>query len=252
MKHSVENRGRGLLRTWTIAAAIATTGALAIPAMAQTTVSAQQADQIAQNAVPGSTLVHTSADHMGGAPVWDIHVARGSQVWDVKVSALSSAILMKRLSSEQPSTGRVTGFSGAPAANGHGGDAQDHKQSQDRKTAQDHKSIQDLKDSKDRTGDAQDRPDAKDSAKGMSASGATGALVFNQKLTVVPATYQPYVTQALNSVGGTLKWVKFSHQSGGDTQMNIKIHKAGGGTTKVKDVFNSSGQLSPQSASTDN
>lgn len=251
MKPPVQDRPNRLIRTWTIAAAIVTTGAIAIPAMAQTTVSAQQADQIAQNAIAGSTLVHTSADHMGGAPVWDIHVARGSQVWDVKVSTQSGAVLMKRLSSEQPASSRVTSFSGSPSANehDHGGDAQDRRQSIDRQTSQDHRSIQDLKDYKDRSGDAQDRTDAKDLARTASA---TGGVVFNQKLTVVPATYQPYVTQALNSVGGTLKWVKFSRQSGGNTQMNIKIHKPGGGTTKINEVFNSSGQLSSQNTQADN
>lgn len=250
MKYSVQDRPNRFVRTWTIAAAIVTTGALAVPAMAQTSVSAQQADQIAQNAIAGSTLVHTSADHMGGAPVWDIHVARGSRVWDVKVSTLSGAILMKRLASEQPSGGRVSGFSGSPVGNerDHGGDARDHKQSLDRKTSQDHKSVPDLKNAKDRAGDAQDRPDAKDRAKSLST---VGGVIFNQKLTVVPATYQPYVTQALQSVGGTLKWVKFSHKSGGETQMNIKIRKSEGGTTKIKDVFTSSGQLAPQKASAD-
>ncbi len=220
MRHSVQRGSRKWMRTWTGAAAILIAGAFTIPAMAQTAISAQQADQITQNAVSGSTLIHTSADHMGNTPVWDIHVARGTQVWDIKVDTQSGAILLKRLSSEHHPTSRVTGSTELPSA-------REHQQSHD---AQDNKQPQN----------------------GAGFTPLSGTMVFNQKLTVVPAVYQSYVTHALNSVGGTLKWVKFSRQAGGNIQMNIKIRKLGGGTTKVKDTFNHAGQLVLKNTSADN
>lgn len=221
MKFVITQGSKGWVRAWSAAAAIVVAvGTFTIPAMAQSTVSAQQADQIAQSAVSGSTLLHTSADHVGTTPVWDIHVTRGPQVWDVKVNAWTGTVLLKRLTTEQHSTGRVTGFSGLPAPSEHhqGKDARETKQSQNR----------------------------------TAVLPQSGAVVFNQKLTAVPAAYQSYVTQALHSVGGTLKWVKFSRQSSGNIQMNIKIHKPGGGTTKIKMSFNRTGQFVIRNAASDN
>ncbi len=246
MKHSLASGWRRYARAWSIAAAAVTASAFAIPAAAQTTVSAQQADLVALHAVPGSTLVHTSADHMAGVPVWDIHVASGTQVWDIKVSSLSGAVLVKRPASEQPSSASVPSNSGSPGVqkgDRDGSDLQDQTKLQDKQSSQDQKTIQDLKDANDRKGDAQDSLDAKDCACGGATVNPGSGVVFNQKLTAVPTPFQPYVTQALQSVGGTVKWVKFCHKSGGNTQMNIKINKATGGTTKVKDIISHSGQL---------
>ena len=190
------------------------------PAFAGT--SAQQADQIALHAVPGSTLLHTSADHMKGVPVWDIHVSLHGQVWDVKVNDSNGTVALKKLSNEQP-----------PALTS-GSISQD--------SAPD--SSQQLTPSNSK--------DAKDHQNHSPTISSGSSVVFGQKTTIVPLAYQSYVGQALTKVGGTLKWVKFSHKDSGDLQMNIKIRKNSGGTTKVKDVFNSSNQLISQHIPNDN
>lgn len=167
-------------------------------ASAQTSVSRTQADQIALRTVPGSTLVHTSADTMKGNPVWDIHVSLNGQIWDVKVNVSNGVVVLKRLSNEKRSS-----------ANG-GSNSRNSSESHDR----------------------QDRRHG-----GSVVTTSVAGVVFDQKLTTVPPSYQIYVNQALDKVGGTLKWVKFSRKDGVDIQMNIKINKNSGGTTKVKDVF---------------
>lgn len=195
---------------------------LSAPAFAQASVSRQQADQIALQTIPGSTLVHTSADHMKGAPVWDIHVSQNRQVWDVKVSELSGAIVFKKLSNEQPSS-----FTSSSSSGGASLDHSSQSKSSDAQDALDHQSL-------------------------SSAIPSSGGVVFGQKTTSVPSAYQSYVNQALSKVGGTLKWVKFSHKDSTEIQMNIKIRKTSGGTTKVNDVFNTSGQLISQRIPSDN
>lgn len=191
-----------------------------VPAFAST--SAQQADQIALHAVPGSTLLHTSADHMKGVPVWDIHVSLHGQVWDVKVNDSNGTVALKKLSNEQP-----------PALTS-GSISQD--------SAPD--SSQQLKSSNPK--DVKNVKDAKDHQNHSPTMSSGSSVMFGQKTSLVPLAYQSYVGQALTKVGGTLKWVKFSHKDSGDLQMNIKIRKNSGGTTKVKDVFNSSNQLISQ------
>ena len=68
-----------------------------------TPVTAARADQIAVNAVGGGSVQSTSSDTYQGAAVYDIHVLHGSTVNDVKVSQSSGAVVLKKLSSEQPS-----------------------------------------------------------------------------------------------------------------------------------------------------
>ncbi len=167
-------------------------------ASAQTSVSRTQADQIALRTVPGSTLAHTSADTMKGKPVWDVHVSLNGQIWDVKVNVSNGVVVLKRLSNEKQSS-----------ANG-GSNSRSSSESHDRQNSRHGGSV---------------------------VTTSVDGVVFGQKLTTVPPAYQIYVNQALAKVGGTLKWVKFSRKDGVDIQMNIKIKKNSGGTTKVKDVF---------------
>lgn len=95
---------------------------------------------------------------------------------------------------------------------------------------------------------SKDSQDAPDKTAPTSTPAPSGGLVFNQKLSTVPAAYQGDVTQAIAQVGGgTLKWVKFMTKSSGDIEMNIKIRLTTKGTIKVKDVFSPSGQLLSQS-----
>ena len=288
-----------------VVAVMATTAAFSVPSFAQTVVSAQQADQIALNSVPGSTLMHTSADHMQGKPVWDIHVVQNRRVWDVKVSTLSGAVLMKRLSSEQPSSSYATASNttaasfGAVAASRAGQIAvgavgggtvshisRDHYQgaavwdthvlynnqvwdvlvnassgavamkklSNEQSSNVQGGSVNSRSSSSDHAGSSQSSgsTDAQDHQSRTIVSSSGNGVVFNQKLSTVPSGYQSYVNKALSSVGGTLKWVKFSHSDSANIQMNIKIQKNAGGTTKVKDVFNAAGQLLSQHIPTDN
>lgn len=72
---------------------------------APSTVSASQADALAIQAVGGGTATHTSTDQAGGVAVYDVHVLYQNQVWDVKVNQTSGAIVLKKLSSEQPGSG---------------------------------------------------------------------------------------------------------------------------------------------------
>ncbi len=171
---------------------------------------------------------------MKGAPVWDIHVSSAGKVWDVKVSVSDGTVLLKRLSNEKQSSANIGSNSrdSSPDLTGHSKSAESHDK-QDKKNQQNKKNQE-------------------DHGRGVSyAPASVGGVVFGQKLTTVPVVYQVYVNQALAKVGGTLKWVKFSHKGKTDIQMNIKIHKASGGATKVKDVFNAANQLAPQSTSSD-
>ncbi len=306
MKSLLLNRIPWLARLSAVVAVMAGTAAFSVPSFAQTTVSAQQADQIALNSVPGGTLLHTSADHMNGAAVWDIHVTRNQEVWDVKVSVLSGAVLLKRLSPEQPSSSYTTtlsspALSSAPSSTASSGAvtagqagqiavgavgggtvshvSRDHYQGAAvwdthvlynnqvwdvkvnvsngavaMKKLSNEQSSNVLSGSSDQSGTSQssDSKDAQDHQSGTIVSSSGNGVVFNQKLASVPSGYQSYVNQALSSVGGTLKWVKFSHKGSSDIQMNIKIRKNTGGTTKIKDVFSAAGQLLSQRTPTDN
>ncbi|MHB1627865.1 MAG: PepSY domain-containing protein [Bacilli bacterium] len=312
MKSLLLNRIPWLTRLSAVVAVMAATAAFSVPSFAQTAVSAQQADQIALNSVPGGTLLHTSADHMNGAAVWDIHVAHNQQVWDVKVSVLSGAVLLKRLSPEQPSSsyttasntpapsstpsstassGAVTaGQAGQIAVSAVGGGTVSHVSSdhyqgaavwdthvlynnqvwdvkvvasngavamkklsnEQSSNVQGGSGVQSGSSDQAGTSQSSDSKDAQDHQSGTIVSSSGNGVVFNQKLASVPSGYQSYVNQALSSVGGTLKWVKFSHKGSSDIQMNIKIRKGTGGTTKIKDVFSAAGQLLSQRAPTDN
>ena len=62
MKSLFLSKSTRLTRLMTASAVIGITAVFSVPTFAQTTVSAQQADQIALNSVPGGTLMNTSAD----------------------------------------------------------------------------------------------------------------------------------------------------------------------------------------------
>ncbi len=88
-----------------VAAQLGSAPSYVVPATATaTSVTAQQADQIAVTAVGGGSVQSTSTDTYQGAAVYDIHVFYNSSVYDVKVSQSSGAVVLKKLSSEQPST----------------------------------------------------------------------------------------------------------------------------------------------------
>ncbi len=65
-------------------------------------VSSSQAGSLAVQAVGGGAVIHVSADHYQGTPVWDVHVSYQNQIWDVKISQATGAVVQKKLSSEQP------------------------------------------------------------------------------------------------------------------------------------------------------
>ena len=173
------------------------------------TISSTAADTIALQAVGGGTIQHTSHDTYQGTAVYDIHVLYNGVVYDVKVSQSVGTVLLNKVSPEsQPSPSSST--------------------SETSRTS----------------------PDAPDTTTAPPVVTTTpiGGIVFNQKLSTVPAAYQSDVASAIAQVGGgSLKWVKFITKSSGDIEMNIKIHLAAKGTIKVKDVFSPSGQLLSQS-----
>lgn len=227
----------GILRAHPRASAVVLLSVAAVAlgagsAFAQTSVSSQQADQIALKALPGAALVHTSADHAQGTPVWDIHVSLNNQVWDVKVNALTGSVLSKRLSSEPASPSSAMSSTGDSSPDRAGGGRVDR--SPDRAES---------------SGAAE--RDGQDRQSFPSGPPSTGGVVFGQKTTVVPPQDRAYVNEALAKTDGTLKWVKFSRKDSSDLQMNIKIQKASGGTVKVKDVFNAQGDLISQRISGD-
>lgn len=174
------------------------------------------AEQTALKAVGGGTVTHASADHTGGVADWDIHITYNGQIWDVKVAMSSGQVLSKKLSTEQPT-------SSAPPS----------------KTSP----------SKESEKPASSTPSSKSSGSGSDkhpAPTTMNGITFNQKLTTVPSQFSQDVASAVSAVNGvSVKWVKFQSKSHGDFQMNIKIH-LNHGTTKVKDIFNASGQLVAQ------
>ncbi len=178
-------------------------------------VSSNQAGQLAIKAVGGGSVMHISSDHYHGTSVWDVHVQYNNQVWDVKINQANGSTMEKFLSPEQNPQ------SSSPSSSS----------------------------SKDNSPDNQNKPDQPDhhdqqdhhSASGPSSPGS--GVVYGKKLSSPPASYQQYVNQALHQENGTLKWIKLIQKHGGDVQANIKIRRNQGGTVKVKDLFNSSGQL---------
>ena len=249
-------------------------------------VSRAQAEAIAVNAVGGGQVTHISSDTYQGKAVYDVHVLRQGVLYDVKVSQSSGVVAQKKLASEQPSRvsspSSSSGTSASPgpsvsasqagqlAVNAVGGGyvahiSADHYQARpvwdvhvsyqgqvwDVKISQGTGSVvqqklsseQHARASKDQAPDSQDQPDHKSSSGSASSS---GSIAYGRKLSAVPSAYQQYVTQALQQENGRLKWVKFIHKHNGETQANIKIRRAQGGTVKVKDLFSASGQLIQQ------
>ncbi|MHB1980629.1 MAG: PepSY domain-containing protein [Sulfobacillus sp.] len=184
-------------------------------------VSATAADQAALTAVGGGTVARTSNDTYQGQAVYDIHITYNNQVWNVKVSAASGAVVQKKLSAEQSaSQGSESNVAGSAGS------------------------------SKDTSGvSGQKSPDtnAAQSESGNQPA-VVGGITFNQKLNTAPAAYSAQAAQAVSSVGGvSLKWVKFDEKKNGDIQMNVKVNLANG-TTKVQDLFSPTGQLLSQNA----
>lgn len=56
-------------------------------------ISASQARQLAQQAVPGATITETELDHEHGQAVWEIDLSKGSCDYEVKISAATGKIL---------------------------------------------------------------------------------------------------------------------------------------------------------------
>ncbi len=82
---------------------------------------------------------------------------------------------------------------------------------------------------------------------------SSGNLVYDVKLTKVPAPYQTFVTQALKTEKGTFMWAKLSHSDNGSVEISIKIRQPSGNTVKVKDLLsNNTHQLLSSRISTDN
>lgn len=175
-------------------------------AYAQTSISGASAERIAQQAVPGSVLIHESQDTSRGTPVWDIHVNQHGAVWDIKVSQATGQVLVKR---------RVQTHSGGEQSTGE----------------------------KHRRKPSADGAESNAAKTGSSTSTRTiqsilsGGVLYGVKMTKVPSIYQPYVNRALAQAHGKLKWVKFMTAAHGNVQMNIKIRLATGGSTKVTDLF---------------
>ena len=184
-----------------------------IPVSTQATVSttAAQADQAALAAVGGGTVTSTSTDTYQGASVYDIHVLFNSVVYDVKVLQSNDSVVLKKVSSE----------SSTPAA-----------------TTQ--------------SAPAESQPPEGSSSSSQTTSGSsnpvvsTSGITYGVKLTAVPSIFQSFVAQALTQNHGTLKWVKFTAKTGGETQANIKISLSQGGTVKVIDLISTTGQLISQ------
>ncbi len=178
-----------------------------------TSVSSNQAGQLAVKAVGGGSVMHISSDHYHNTPVWDVHVQYQNQIWDVKISQATGSAVEKFLSPEQGSQSSPS----QPSQN----NSPDH-QSQSNK---------------------QDQQDQQDHHSQSAPSSPSSGIVYGKKLTVPPASYQQYVNQALQQENGTLKWVKLIQKHGGEIQANIKIRRNQGGTVKIKDLFSSTGQL---------
>ncbi len=187
------------------------------PTPAHAAVSASQGGQLAMQAVGGGSVLHISADHAQGMPVWDVHVIYQGKVWDVKISQANGSVVRKFLSREQYAT-RSSRDTSPDVHRGRDGRAS--------QGSRDHR-------------DAHDRADHA----AASAPVTTAGVVYGVKLQTVPAAYEVYVNQALQQENGSLKWVKLIRKDNGNTQANIKIRRNQGGTVKVKDLFGSNGQL---------
>ncbi len=247
---------------------------------AHASVGATQAETTAVNAVGGGQVTHISNDTYQGQAVYDVHVLCKGTLYDVKVSRSSGAVVQKKLSSEQPqsppsganSSGATSGSVNSTqaeqlAVSAVGGGSvlhisADHYQGQGvwDVHVQDQGKIWDIKISQGTgsvlekklasepnagspgksSSDSQDQPDHHGSP---TPPPSAGSVPYGQKLSSVPSAYQSTVNQALQQENGRLKWVKFIHKHHGETQMNIKIRRIQGGTVKVKDLFNASGQL---------
>ena len=83
---------------------------------ANASISVNQASQIATKVVGGGSVSNVSLDHYQGKSVYDIHVSYQGQIWDVKVSTSSGAVLLKTLSSEQPSSSATSPSSSSPSS----------------------------------------------------------------------------------------------------------------------------------------
>ncbi|OLZ10718.1 hypothetical protein BFX06_11975 [Sulfobacillus thermosulfidooxidans] len=174
-------------------------------------ISMSQAERLALKAVGGGVVVHISSDHFHSDLVFDIHVKNFNQMWDVKINPFTGRVIEKRLTTENTVGETHSGSSRSPDQTLQTSKSQDTIESES-------KSV-------------------------PSAPSASGTIPYGIKLRTVPSAYQSYVTEALHQENGTLKWVKFIHKDNGDIQVNIKIRRHPGGNIKVKDLFNSSGQL---------
>ena len=173
-------------------------------------VSAIAAGRYAVKALGGGSVMRVSIDHYQGQSVYDIHILDGGHVWDVKVAVLNGRVLQQKLSSEQSGI-RSTPETPSARTTGY------PRSPQGRST-----------------------PEGSGSA--MSHLTWDG-IPLGQKITIVPPQFSSYVTQTITLVGGiSLKWVRFQATDHGEYQMNVKI-RLQQGTTKVKDLFNSSGQM---------
>lgn len=74
-------------------------------------VTSAEAGAVAVHAVGGGVVHHISADRLHGVPVWDVHVLDNHQIWDVKVSQSTGAVMEKKLSSEQTASSEGQGQS---------------------------------------------------------------------------------------------------------------------------------------------
>ncbi|WP_053959332.1 PepSY domain-containing protein [Sulfobacillus thermosulfidooxidans] len=175
-------------------------------------ISLSQAEHLALKALGGGGVVHISLDHFNGAPIFDVHVKKSKQMWDVKISQSTGAVIDMRLATEN-TVGETHSGSSHP---------------------------------QDQTPQSSDSQDTTDSKTGPSVPSANGTIAYGIKMRTVPSAYQSYVTSALQQENGTLKWIKFIHKDNGDIEVNIKIRRYQGGSIKVKDLFNSSGQLIQQ------
>ena len=204
------------------------------PATVSTT--AAQADQAALAAVGGGTVTSTSTDTYQGASVYDIHVLFNSVVYDVKVLQSNDSVVLKKVSSESSTPAATT--QSAPAESQPPEGSSSSSQTTSGSTTQ--------------SAPAESQPPEGSSSSSQTTSGSTNPVVstsgitYGVKLTAVPSTFQSFVAQALTQNHGTLKWVKFTAKTGGETQANIKISLSQGGTVKVIDLISTTGQLISQ------
>ncbi|MCL5054234.1 MAG: hypothetical protein M1447_10605 [Gammaproteobacteria bacterium] len=247
---------------------------------------AAQADQAALAAVGGGTVTSTSTDTYQGASVYDIHVLFNSVVYDVKVLQSNDSVVLKKVSSEsstpaattqsapaesQPpegssSSSQTTSGSttqSAPAESQPPEGSSSSSQTTSGSTTQSapaesqppegsSSSSQTTSGSTTQSAPAESQPPEGSSSSSQTTSGSsnpvvsTSGITYGVKLTAVPSIFQSFVAQALTQNHGTLKWVKFTAKTGGETQANIKISLSQGGTVKVIDLISTTGQLISQ------